>query len=116
MPEVDSDRRVTEATEHLVHLPRMSTTAGVGSQEYVAINTTAVIALLLGMASVLAIMTLPLLAVPLVGVITAAFALSQISQSNGTQTGRHIALGGLFLSVGIGSFVVSGNAINWAGQ
>jgi hypothetical protein len=118
MPQTDpdTDRRLSQATDHLVNLPRMSTTAGVGVQEYVAINNTAVIALLLGLASLLAIIDWVLLAVPLLGAVTAFAALGQIRRSNGTQTGRNIAMAGLFLSVGMGSFVLSSSAIQWLGR
>jgi hypothetical protein len=110
MSQQTTDRPVdqTTATEHLTHLPRMSTTAGVGTQEYVAVNPVAVFALLLGFASVLSIMDDSLLVVPLASIILTIIALRQIGQSNGTQTGRGIAQGGLFLAIAYGSFVISG--------
>jgi hypothetical protein len=64
----------------------MSPTAGVAATEYVAINNGAIAALLLGMASVLALM-------------------------NGTQTGAGLALAGLFFAVAIGSYVGSSTFI-----
>lgn len=80
-------------------LHRMSTTAGVGSQEYVAINAAAIVALLLGFGSLLALMDNLLLIIPLAGVVVGIVALRQIRDSNGTQTGRGLALGGVVLSV-----------------
>jgi hypothetical protein len=114
MSQQTTDRPVdqTTATEHLTHLPRMSTTAGVGTQEYVAVNPVAVFALLLGFASVLSIMDDSLLVVPLTSIILTIIALRQINQSNGTQTGRGIAQGGLFLAIAYGSFVMSGWVID----
>jgi hypothetical protein len=82
----------------LLHLHKMSTTAGLGSQEYVAVNVTAVIAVLFGLASLLAIASPVLLIFPLVGVALGVVALRQIKQSNGTQTGAALAIAGLALS------------------
>src|SRR4051794_23567765 len=51
---------------------RMSTTAGLGSGEYVAINGTAVFALILGFASLLCLFEETiLLVIPLVGIVAA---------------------------------------------
>ena len=89
----------------------MSTTAGVGTQEYVAINVPAVVGLLIGFASILALLDKVLLAIPIVGVIVTLVALRQVRESNGTQTGRGFALGGLFLSVALGVFVLSTSVV-----
>ena len=86
----------------LARLYHMSTTAGVGTQDYVAINPTAIVALLLGFASVLVIFSNVLLIVPLVGGICAIVALVQIRRSNQTQTGTWLALLGLLLSLILG--------------
>jgi hypothetical protein len=88
-------------------LHRMSTTAGVGSTEYVAVNVAAVLSLLIGLASVLAFMSVILLVIPLAGLVVAAMSLRQINDSNGTQTGRGLALGGLFLSTAILFFMLT---------
>src|SRR2546429_5411940 len=79
----------------LARLHKMSTTAGVASQQYVAINNAAVIAALLGVASALALLTPTLLIVPLAGVVVAIVSWRQISNSNGTETGKPLALLGL---------------------
>jgi hypothetical protein len=91
----------------LSHLHRMSTTAGLGSGEYVAINGTAVFAFIVGLASALCLFEeVVLLLVPLVGIVTAIVAINQITKSNGTQTGRALAVVGLVLSVAFGGWVV----------
>lgn len=79
----------------LASLYRMSNTAGLGSQEYVAINLSAVTAIILGLASALVLMSNVLFVIPVAAIIFAVVALRQISQSNGTQTGRGIASIGL---------------------
>lgn len=89
----------------LAHLYRMSTTAGLGSTEYVAINGPAVVAVILGLASALAVLDKILLIVPIAGVICSIVALYQISKSGGTQTGRGLAALGLILSLGFTAYV-----------
>src|SRR5580704_164893 len=79
------------ATEHLVNLPKMSATAGVGVQEYVAVSVSAVFSLLLGFASLLAIMENALIVIPILALALSIVALRQINRSNGTQTGRGVA-------------------------
>src|SRR5688500_6602889 len=95
-----------DGPDPLASLHKMSNTAGITSQEYVAINIPSIIALLLGLASVVAVLTPVLLVVPLAAVVTAFAALSQIRASNGTQTGRAFAILGVVLALEIGSFVV----------
>jgi hypothetical protein len=85
-------------SESLLHLHKMSTTAGVGSQDYVAVNVTSVIAVLFGLASLLAIASPVLLVFPIVGVGLSLLALRQVRHSNGTQTGSGLAILGLILS------------------
>jgi hypothetical protein len=99
----ESSRRHDAAadTEPLLHLHKMSTTAGLGSQEYVAINVTAVVAVVFGLASVLCILGYLLLVIPVIGIVLSLIALRQIHNSNGTQTGRAAAWTGLVLAGGI---------------
>jgi hypothetical protein len=85
-------------TDPLLHLHKMSTTAGLGSQEYVAVNVTSVVAVLFGLASLLAIASPALLVFPIVGVGLSLIALRQIRNSNGTQTGGALAILGLIFS------------------
>jgi hypothetical protein len=94
----------------LARLHKMSTTAGLGSQDYVAVNPPAVFALIFGLASGLVIVDNVLLIIPLAGVIAAILALYQISKSGGTQTGRGLAVLGLLLSLGCAGFVLTRQA------
>ena len=88
-----------------LHLHKMSTTAGLGSGDYVAINGTAVVCLLLGAASAFVLFDSHIfLLFPLLGLVTGILAWSQITKSNGTQTGREVAVIGLLLSVGFGGY------------
>ena len=85
-------------TDPLLHLHRMSTTAGVGTGDYVAVNVTSVVAVVFGLASLLAMANPVLLVFPIVGVILGLIALLQIVNSNGTQTGKGLAILALALS------------------
>lgn len=76
-------------------LHHMSATAGVGLHDYVAVSTPAVVAVVAGMAGVTAFLSTVLLVVPLFAVVCGIIALVQIQKSNGTQTGRSIAVIGL---------------------
>jgi hypothetical protein len=91
--------------DHLSSLFTMSTTSAAAATEYSAINNTSVIALLLGLASVVALYDWLLLVVPLAAVIVGAVAWVQIGRSNGTQTGRAMALGGILLGLALGAVV-----------
>ena len=84
----------------------MSTTAGVGSQEYVAINPWSVATVVFGIASALALMEPVLLIIPLAGLVCGFMALPQIRHSNGTQTGRGLAWFGLVLSIGLTAMAI----------
>src|SRR3954454_9597425 len=94
-----------DAPNPLASLHKMSTTAGISSQEYVAINIPSIIAPVLGVASVVAVLNPILLVVPLAAIVTAVAALRQIRESNGTQTGRAFAWLGIVLSLAIGGVV-----------
>ena len=95
-----------DGPDPLALLHKMSNTAGITSQEYVAINIPSIIALVLGLASVVAVLNPVLLVVPLAAVVTAFAAMSQIRASNGTQTGRGFAILGIVLALAIGGFVL----------
>lgn len=88
------------------NLHRMSTTAGVGSTEYVAVNTPSVVALTAGLASAAALVTPILLVIPVFAVICAVLGWVQIGRSNGTQTGRLLCVLGALLACGFGGAVV----------
>jgi len=86
----------------LAHLHKMSATAGAAITQYVAINGLSIAALLLGIASVLAILINALWIVPVVGIILGLLSLRQINRSNGTQSGKLPAYLGLLLCVVMG--------------
>jgi hypothetical protein len=96
----------------LAGLRKMSTTAGLGSGDYVAINTLAIASTLLGLGSVV----VPLLnydllqVIPLAALVTAVVAWQQIQGSNGTQTGKGLAAAGMALAllIGGGTLVAKG--------
>ncbi|MGC4030418.1 MAG: hypothetical protein QM754_01540 [Tepidisphaeraceae bacterium] len=95
----------TEADlQKLSHLHRMSRTAGLGSSEYSAVNIAAVVAVLIGLASALALLSPVFLFLPVVGVIIAAVAVKQVISSNGTQTGLPLAVLALLLCFGLSAF------------
>ncbi len=83
----------------------MSTTAGVGSGDYVAVNIPSVVAILLGIASSLCLLDPIFLLVPLAGLICAIMSLLQIRRSGGTQTGTLLAVIGLLLALGFSGVV-----------
>jgi hypothetical protein len=85
----------------------MSTTAGLGTTEYVAINPLAVATVFLGVASALALLDNTLLAVPVLAVLCGIFALRQIYNSGGTQTGRGLAVLGLLLAIVFSGIVLA---------
>ena len=95
----------TEPPDPLAKLHRMSTTAGVASQQYVAVNVTAIIAMILGVASALCLFDKLMLLIPLAGIIVAIVAWRQIRNSNGTETGTPLAVAGLLLCLGLGGAV-----------
>src|SRR3954451_18973037 len=103
----DAQTRDATAEAHLSQLHKMSTTAGVTNLDYVAVNQTAIIALLLGLASGLAFFGYLLLIIPLVGIVFAIVAIRQITDSNGTQTGKGLAWGGLALCLLFGGGVLA---------
>lgn len=104
-PAVAADR------DPVTGLRRMSRTAGVGLHDYAAINTLAVIALVLGPASLLVFFGSFLLIVPIVGVACAALAVRQIRRSSGTETGLPLALIGGALSAGLLAWAVGSGVI-----
>src|SRR5271170_804167 len=81
-------------TDHLRELPKMSSTAGVGTEEYVAINVPAVFALLLGFAGILALIEAPFVVIALAAIVVAIVAMVQIAKSSGTQAGGGFAVAG----------------------
>lgn len=93
-------------------LHKMSTTAGLGSQDYVAINGTAIAAVVIGLASALSLVNNVMLIVPLAGIIFAFLALRQIGASGGTQGGRGLAWAGVLLSVVFAGYGITHQVIH----
>ncbi len=91
-----------DGRDPLARLHKMSTTAGISSQEYVAINIPSIVACLLGLVSVVALIEPVLLVLPLAAVVVGVVALVQIRNSNGTQTGRALAWSGIVLALLLG--------------
>lgn len=85
----------------------MSTTAGVGATDYVAINPLAVTAMVLGLLSVVVLLGWPLLIVPIAAIIFAILGLRQIHNSSGTQSGRGLAWGGIVLGLAFAGLVAT---------
>src|SRR5947207_11805007 len=107
-----ADQAVADA--HLAQLHKMSTTAGVTNAGYVAVNHTAIAAVLLGLASALAFFGWLLLVVPVVGIIFAIVAIRQINDSSGTQTGRGLAYVGLLFCLLLGGGAIFMGAMDIA--
>ncbi len=89
-------------------LHKMSTTAGVGAHDYVAVNTPAVVSAIAGAASLSALLTPGMLVVPGFAIVCAVVAWMQIGKSNGTQTGRLIAVFGFLTGLAFSTYVVAG--------
>jgi hypothetical protein len=119
MPELDSQPAAPAdaGPDPLASLKKMSATAGAGTQDYVAINTLAIVAALLGVASVLVFFSDVLLVVPAVGIVCAAVAWRQIRGSNGTQAGVALAGAGFLLSLLLGGGSLVSRAVShWTAQ
>lgn len=102
-----SSQKDAAPNDPVTRLHRMSTTAGVGSQDYVAINNVAIASALLGIATLLALFGNALLIIPAVAIICGIVALRQIRLSSGTQSGRIFAWGGIALSLLISGWIIS---------
>ncbi|MGE5607827.1 MAG: DUF4190 domain-containing protein [Bacillota bacterium] len=98
----------TPSADPIASLRRMSTTAGVGAQDYVAINNLAIATAVLGLTTAFAFMGVLFLIIAVVAIVFGVVALRQIRNSNGTQSGRVFAWFGILLAVGISSYVVAG--------
>src|SRR5687768_7454423 len=112
MPELEpqSQTRKTGADDDLgpdplASLHKMSTTAGVGSQEYVAINTFAVTSAVLGLATAFAFIGTIFLVIPAAAIVCGILAIRQINDSNGTQGGKWLAVLGIVLALAIAGIV-----------
>ena len=91
--------RTNAPDDPLSHLHKMSTTAGLGTAEYVAVNGMSVVAIIMGLGSSLSLLDPVLLVIPLVALVLSIIAIYQIKHSNGTQTGIGLAVGGLIFAL-----------------
>jgi hypothetical protein len=111
-----SDPRQDPAMRSLYH---MSRTAGVGLQDYAAVNVFAVIGVLLAVASVLVVIFADapaMLILPAAAIVVSVIAFLQVQHSNGTQTGRGIALAGVVIALGLAGTNVYGRVSDAARQ
>src|SRR5438067_1559244 len=83
MAELETQRPVNDP---IAALHKMSTTAGVGTTEYVAINNLAIVAAVLGLVTGLAFFGAPFMLIGVAGILCGIVALKQITDSNGTQS------------------------------
>jgi len=117
MPELERPSQTPQAAsgpdDPISHLHKMSTTAGVGSQDYVAINNAAIVSVILGMCTALAFLGIPFLIVGAAGIVSGIIALVQIRHSNGTQGGKGLAILGILLSLALAGSVAAANIIEW---
>jgi len=116
MPELEPAQNSADAPDPISRLHKMSTTAGVGSQEYVAINTAAIVSTILGLSTALAFLGIPFLIVGAAGIVFGIIAIVQIRHSNGTQGGIGLAILGILLSLGIAGSVAAAHIIEWRNQ
>ncbi len=85
----------------IARLHKMSTTAGVAAQDYVAINTLAVTTAVLGVATSLAFLETYFLVIGLAAIACGIMALRKIGDSNGTEGGKALAWAGVLIAVGL---------------
>src|SRR5258706_6854951 len=118
MPELDPPKKspAKHSPDPIAKLHKMSPTAGVGSQDYVAINNAAIVSVILGFATALAFLGLPFLIIGVAGIVSAIIALYQIRHSNGTQGGAGIAIFGMLLSLGVAGSVAASNMLDYFHQ
>ncbi|QOV88664.1 hypothetical protein [Humisphaera borealis] len=84
----------------------MSTTAGLGSGDYAAVNTLAVVAFVGSLLGCLALLADLLVVIPVAAVVCAVIALRQIAASNGTQAGRWAGILAIVIGVGVVGILV----------
>src|SRR3954468_1363531 len=117
MPELERPSQpASQPDDPIAHLHKMSTTAGVGSQDYVAINNAAIVSVILGLCTALAFLGIPFLIVGAAGIVFGVIAIVQIRHSNGTQGGLGLAILGILLSLAIAGSVAAVSIMDWTHQ
>jgi hypothetical protein len=106
-----SSQSGTSSGDPLASLYKMSTTAGLGSQDYVAVNVLSVVTAAIGLASGLVFLDNILLIIPVAGLVIGTIALVQIKRSAGTQTGTAWAVIGLLLCLGLAGYKFGNEAM-----
>jgi hypothetical protein len=101
--------------DSIAKLHHMSTTAGMGSGDYVEINPLAIASIALALASLLGIVFMPFLLLGLLGLIAGIYSLLKIRRSNGTQGGKLIAALGIFISLAVSGSEGARQAYIYAG-
>ncbi len=102
MPELEPQ---SQSPDPIDSLYRMSTTAGVGQQDYVAINNAAIVTAVLGAATALAFVALPLVFIAAACIVCGVVSLRQIGRSNGTQGGKGLVVAGMLLALVLAGIV-----------
>src|SRR2546421_6088660 len=117
MPELEPQSKTaqpaTDRPDPIANLHKMSPPAGLGSQDYVAINNAAIVSVILGMCTALAFLGIPFLIVGAAGIVSGIIALVQIRHSNGTQGGKGLAILGILLSLALAGSVGVAGIIDW---
>lgn len=101
----ESTPNTPSAGSSLEYLHKMSRTAGLGSTDYVAVNTIAVATLILGFLSGLSLLGTAMLILPVATLVVGTIAIVQIRRSAGTQSGIVIAVLGMLIALGFAAMV-----------
>lgn len=105
---------LAHGTEALSHLAKMSGTGSTfGATDYVAIHPAAVAALIIAFASALSLLVSLFLFLAVISIACALFAIYKIRNSNGTQSGYGLAIGGILVSLVIGAVVGARETREW---
>ena len=84
--------------------------------EYAAVSVTAVLGVVLAALSVVAFLARPLVAVPVLATVVSLAARRRIRRSHGVLTGRHLALAGLALGIGLTAASAGYHGWQWYDQ
>jgi uncharacterized membrane protein (DUF485 family) len=107
MAELDTQNKDQQGqSDPIARLHKMSTTAGVAAQDYVAINSLAVTAAVLAVATGLAFLGTYFLFIAPAAVGCGLLALRKIANSNGTEGGRPLAWFAIVLSLGLAGVIL----------
>lgn len=108
-----SESPVSAQQSGVAGLKKMSLTAGLGSGDYAAVNTLAVVSVMIALLGILAYLGDILLVVPVIAIVCAVVAMRQISASNGTQTGQKAAGAAIIISLIVIAYVGGGRVLTY---